>query len=154
MIQDLLSSGHPQINLTSLYTFLWCLWKSRNDCLFNRKCSRPSQVSAISNAIVQGFKLEDTTNSEDQPPSATATVQKASTLELSVQTNFNPAGDAVFCDAAWEPDPNSQPAPAGIGVFIQQMGDNQHCRHLFVSALSPPASTPWLRLSAFFLPQN
>lgn len=25
MIQTLLNSGHPQINLTSLYTFLWCL---------------------------------------------------------------------------------------------------------------------------------
>jgi hypothetical protein len=42
MIQALLSSGHPQINLTSLYTFLWCLWKARNDCLFNRQSLRPS----------------------------------------------------------------------------------------------------------------
>jgi hypothetical protein len=73
-------------------------------------------------------------------------MQKASTLELLVQTNFNPAGDAVFCDAAWKPDPNS---PAGINVFIQ-MGDNQHCRHLFVSALSPPASTP-LQVESFGL---
>jgi hypothetical protein len=40
MIQALLSSGHLQINLASLYTFLWCLWKARNDCLFNRQCLR------------------------------------------------------------------------------------------------------------------
>jgi hypothetical protein len=26
MIQTLLNSRHPEINLTSLYTFLWCLW--------------------------------------------------------------------------------------------------------------------------------
>jgi hypothetical protein len=39
LIQALLLSGHPQINQTSLYTFLWCLWKARNDCLFNKKTS-------------------------------------------------------------------------------------------------------------------
>ena len=35
MIKALLSSNHPQINIASLYTFMWCLWKSRND---NRFC--------------------------------------------------------------------------------------------------------------------
>uniref|UniRef100_A0ACD5Z4N3 Uncharacterized protein n=1 Tax=Avena sativa TaxID=4498 RepID=A0ACD5Z4N3_AVESA len=103
----------------------------------------------MSNAIMQGFKFEDTTKSEDQPPLATSIVRRASTLELSVQSNSNTAGDVVFCDAAWKSGPASQEAPAGIGVFIQT-GGVQHCKHLFVSALSPPASTP-LQAEAFGL---
>jgi hypothetical protein len=34
---SLLSSGHPEVGLASLGTFLWCLWKARNDHLFDRK---------------------------------------------------------------------------------------------------------------------
>jgi hypothetical protein len=61
MIQSLLTSGHPQITLSSLYTFLWCLWKSRNDALFARKYCRPSQVYVAANAIIQGSKLDGAT---------------------------------------------------------------------------------------------
>jgi hypothetical protein len=42
MIQTLLTSQHPEINTTTLYTFLWCLWKARNDTLFCRKICWPS----------------------------------------------------------------------------------------------------------------
>jgi hypothetical protein len=76
-------------------------------------------------------------------------VQQASALQISVRTISDHAGDAVFCDAAWKPDPNSQQAPVGIGIFIQ-MESNLHCIHLFVSALSPPTSTP-LQAEAFGL---
>jgi hypothetical protein len=58
MIYALLTSGHPQIKPTTLYTFLWCLWKARNDTLFCRKVSRPSQVFAAANAIISATKLE------------------------------------------------------------------------------------------------
>lgn len=36
MIQSLLSFGHPHINLPNLYTYLWCLWKARNNVLFGK----------------------------------------------------------------------------------------------------------------------
>jgi ribonuclease HI len=52
MIQVLLSLGHPQIDLTSLYTFLWCLWKARNE-------QEALTAYHVSNAIMQGSKLED-----------------------------------------------------------------------------------------------
>jgi hypothetical protein len=65
MIQTLLNSGHPQIDLNSLYTFLWCLWKSRNNALFAKKYCRPSQVFAAANAIIQATKLEGGSPAED-----------------------------------------------------------------------------------------
>ena len=53
MIQAILSSGHPNVSVVNLYTFLWCLWKARNDALFGRKVSKPSQVYVAMQAILQ-----------------------------------------------------------------------------------------------------
>ena len=95
MIQALLSLGHPQINQTSLYTFMWCLWKARNDCLFNRKRSSPAQVFVVSNAIMQGLKLEVTGCSENHQ-----TLHQPQCLAPLVQSTSNFAGETIFCDAA------------------------------------------------------
>ena len=61
MIKALLSSNHPQINIASLYTFMWCLWKSRNDNRFCRKSRSPLQVFAAAEAILKETSLEVTT---------------------------------------------------------------------------------------------
>ena len=53
MIQAILSSGHPNVSVVNMYTFLWCPWKARNDVLFGRKVSKPSQVYAAMQAILQ-----------------------------------------------------------------------------------------------------
>jgi hypothetical protein len=37
MINGLLDSNHPHINIARLHTFLWCIWKARNDASFGRK---------------------------------------------------------------------------------------------------------------------
>ena len=58
MIQVLLDSHHPHMSVESLYTFLWCIWKARNDSIFCRKACNPSQVYAVAMAIIQGAKLE------------------------------------------------------------------------------------------------
>jgi hypothetical protein len=66
MIQTLLTSQHPQINSTTLYTFLWCLWKARNDTLFCRKVCRPSQVFAAANAVIKGIISENSGSTTQQ----------------------------------------------------------------------------------------
>jgi hypothetical protein len=60
IIQALLASARPLVNTTSLYTFLWCLWKAKNDAKFCRKFCKPSQV--FSNAIMQASKLDEMVN--------------------------------------------------------------------------------------------
>ena len=136
MLKVLLDSAHPHINATSLYTFLWCLWKARNDTLFGRKFCKPLQVYPAANAIMQGSKLEDVMASQDQG-AATAAVQQL----ITQQEPSLVAGPQIFCDAAWKNEENIQSSPAGIGVVIQ-LGDNDHCQQLHVSALSPPVSSP------------
>jgi hypothetical protein len=66
MLNILLNSAHPEININSLYTFLWCLWKARNDTLFGRKFCKPLQVYPAANAIMQGSRLEDVMAVQDQ----------------------------------------------------------------------------------------
>jgi hypothetical protein len=137
MIQTLLNSGHPQINLSSLYTFLWCLWKSRNDALFARKYCRPSQVYAAANAIIQGTKLEGAARAEDHSVSSL----QGHLLPPVIQNLDSFPGNTIFCDAAWEIQPSNTTKQAGIGVFIQ-VQNNQHIQQLHISAMSPPASSP------------
>jgi hypothetical protein len=54
VLLSLLSSGHPEANLESIATFLWCLWKSRNDHLFGRKKSAPEQIAIHANSLIAG----------------------------------------------------------------------------------------------------
>ena len=42
MIKVLLDSAHPHINVTSVFTFLWCVQKARNNALFGTKFCQPS----------------------------------------------------------------------------------------------------------------
>jgi hypothetical protein len=57
VLLSLLLSGHPEANLESIATFLWCLWKSRNDHLFGRKKSAPEQVSIHAKALLQDLEV-------------------------------------------------------------------------------------------------
>ena len=49
------------------------------------------------------------------------------------------AGSVIFSDAAWELQPGQTSATTGIGIFMQI--DNQHARHIYVSAKSPLVSS-------------
>jgi hypothetical protein len=141
MIQSLLSSGHPHINLSNLYTYLWCLWKARNDVLFDRKNCRPPQVYAVANAIIQGAKLEATSTEERQKLLMVDNQLQISPPNLEQHNSDLFAGNVIFSDAAWRVESHRATGKTGIGVVIQLQG-NQHCQQLHVSALAPLASSP------------
>uniref|UniRef100_A0ACD5WFD3 Uncharacterized protein n=1 Tax=Avena sativa TaxID=4498 RepID=A0ACD5WFD3_AVESA len=141
LIQALLTSHHPQVNSTTLYTFPWSLWKARNNTLFCRKVCKPSQVFATTNAIIAGNTMEikeiikgrgdEPLQIERQELQSFTQIQDANTL----------AGNTIFCDEAWENTTRTETSQAGLGIVIT-MRNNHHLKELHVSALSPPASSP------------
>jgi hypothetical protein len=156
MIQAFLNSRHPQINLTSLYNFLWCLWKARNDTLFRRKFCRPSHVFEAANAIIQATKLETATFSEERTLAQEAKSYEAADTATQLQVTrcqqmtsfagtmigdiFNISGSVIFSDAAWSPGLDGQPVLAGLGIYMRILGDRP-CSQVSILAISPPASS-------------
>jgi ribonuclease HI len=140
MINALLSSNHPHINTKNLYTFLWCLWKSRNDTLFGKKIRNPAQLFATFNAILQGSNLEGMLQHADHTKPCEDQLQHIRPIIMETQAPSFVAGCSIFCDAAWKLDGSAQEAPAGIGIYIQ-VDNNQHFKQLHIAAMSPPVGS-------------
>jgi hypothetical protein len=62
---SLLSFGHPEANLATIATFLWCLWKSGNDQLFGRKKSKPEQIAMNTKALLQDLEVSSLTPNDN-----------------------------------------------------------------------------------------
>jgi ribonuclease HI len=166
-IQALLTSGHPSASLEYIFTFLWCLWKARNDQLFCRKAHKPYQVFVATQAILQGAKLGDQAqNNQTQalvqkreiPKRASPIQEQNSFMDAATSQNlqnnlqviptpgttvadpWSIPGTKIFTDAAWTQQHNhdSPPSRAGLGIIIQLEGAHQ-CTRLLISAVSPPA---------------
>jgi hypothetical protein len=51
--------NHPHGSLPNILTFMWCIWKSRNDHLFGGKQGAPYQIHQMAHAITQNLELVD-----------------------------------------------------------------------------------------------
>jgi hypothetical protein len=58
IITNMLALNHPFSRLQNICTFLWCLWKSRNDELFNRKVGSPHQVAIRTLALLNDLEMD------------------------------------------------------------------------------------------------
>jgi hypothetical protein len=146
MIYALLTSGHPIIKPTTLYTFLWCLWKARNDTLFCRKPGKPSQVFAAANAIISATKLEVSSSTRQHSKVQVNNIPGTNIVEPS-----SIIGTKIFTDASWGQveERGNSPKPVGLGICINLEG-NQKCSQLLISTVSPPVSSA-LQAEAFGL---
>ena len=54
-----LNMNHPHASLPNILTFMWCIWKSRNENLFDRKPGSPHQVHHMAQAIRQNMEMLD-----------------------------------------------------------------------------------------------
>ena len=52
-----LNMNHPHASLPNILTFMWCIWKSRNDNLFDRKPGSPHQVHHMAQAIRKNMEM-------------------------------------------------------------------------------------------------
>jgi ribonuclease HI len=124
ILLNMLNLPHPYASLRNILTFMWCIWKSRNDCLFHRKKGEPYQININAQALQNNMELLD--------PSVTSSLQiLPRQMQIKEQHEFpeqgetltsdrNILGAKIFSDASWK----RKKVPAdyettGIGVFIQ-----------------------------------
>jgi hypothetical protein len=58
VIKSLFWLNHPEANLTSIATFMWCIWKARNDELFCRKKHKPQQMAMQAKALINNLETQ------------------------------------------------------------------------------------------------
>jgi hypothetical protein len=143
--------NHPHGSLENILTFMWCLWKSRNDNLFFRKPGMPHQIHQAARAIQQNLEMVDLfvvpplqVKRSDQQLHDTA-VQDAIPMQGStVKSDLLVTGPKIFSDASWKQTKipaSTISTSTGIGVFCQLPGVNTST-NVCVQASAPMASSP------------
>jgi hypothetical protein len=112
---NLLNMNHPHASLQNILTFMWCLWKSRNDCLFDRKKGEPYQINLNAQAILNNLEIVIASDPslqvqpKSQNPAGTAAFPvQGETLKSDLVI----AGAKVYSDASWK----CNKIPGGVGT--------------------------------------
>lgn len=148
IIISLLNSNHPQASLINVMTYLWCIWKARNDVLFSRKTNTPLQVYQVMQAILKNQELAlDTRNIDPQilpkQSSRNQRLHKQTNEDTGIQ-HITRNGCRVFTDAAWTPAPDNTTVGAtttGIGIFVQ-LEEQQHQGNISIAATGVHVTSP------------
>jgi hypothetical protein len=148
--------NHPNASLPNILTFMWCIWKSRNDNLFDKKARSPYQVHQMAQAIKNNMEMLDNTHdsssqiqvrpqdsslqvSKDQKIGH-ASLQPGSTL----RTDLTISGPKVYSDAALKARRLSGATPksrSGLGIFYD-FQEGQHTTKVLIQASTVSASSP------------
>jgi hypothetical protein len=146
VIIDFLRSAHPHASILNVLNFLWCLWKARNDFLFDRFKSLPYQVQVAAAALTTDVcdvscisdskhqKAQDHLTDNMLPP-------QGDTLRIDLLVS----GAKIFSDAAFRSKKVSGlkagEVATGIGVFIS-VPSQQGELNVQIQASAPPTLTP------------
>jgi hypothetical protein len=63
-----LALDHPHINIPNIFTFLWCLWKMRNEKFFNNLNGQPNQVIIRTNALLNSLQIHKNPTLPEKTP--------------------------------------------------------------------------------------
>jgi hypothetical protein len=130
--------GHPDASLASLATFLWCLWKARNDQLFGKKI-KPEQIALNSKALLHDLVSPLTPNANaallvtDRQP-----VPKPGETVL---VYFDVAGPKIYIDAVWKLISGQEVARPGLGIYLAIPGDHGAVADVLITTSSSPVAS-------------
>jgi ribonuclease HI len=145
IILNLLNMGHPHASLQNILTFMWCIWKSRNDCLFDRKKGAPHQININAQALSNDLEVQELSmppfqvqrqvqtskDNHPEPPGST------------IRTDQKITGPKVYSDAAWKTtkSPGTNENRTGIGI-VCHFQEGEHAIKVFVQAYTSLATSP------------
>jgi hypothetical protein len=125
ILLNILSMPHPHASLENILTFMWCIWKSRNDCLFGRKKVEPYQININAQALLNKIELPKPTDVTLQVMPQTIQLTKQQGLLEQGETltaDLQVPGARIYSDAAWKSKKalgTTGIEATGIGVFMQ-----------------------------------
>ena len=149
VILALLIMDHPYATIPNIFKFLWCIWKSRCDCLFDRRCSLPHQVHVAALALDDQQKSHMVSPLDDRNVVTNATSPvNATTLPIqgsTLTTQLLVDGAKIYNDASFRCSkvpglPNGSVA-TGIGVFLKFVQGHKNV-DVQVQASAPTTTSP------------
>jgi hypothetical protein len=154
IINRLLTMNHPNGSIENILTFMWCLWKTRNDSLFNKKDNTPLQVHHMTNAIKQNLELFDVAQVEVNKPQSRTEVQEEMLCSgNTISTDLRIQGSKIFSDATWRKNNTTgaqELQKTGIGIFCQFLRQGRE-ETIMIQASTIQPSSPILAEAAALL---
>lgn len=124
-ILNLLNMNHPHASIPNILNFMWCIWKSRNDCLFARRNSLPHHIHIAAKALTDQTTIVLHTSNQkqvDDQAHRQETSNQMPTQGHTLRTDLLIAGPKVYSDAAFRckkiPGLLNGAAATGVGVFL------------------------------------
>jgi hypothetical protein len=139
IITNILGMNHPYGSIQNIFTFLWCIWKARNDCLFNKKDKHPSHILYMTNAINQNMEMfnivqdsigKNLVAGSNQKQNKKGNRQEGKRLSQgqTIKSDVIIPGNKIYSDAAWK----TNKIPGATGRISTGLGVYCHLnRHYF-----------------------
>jgi hypothetical protein len=148
ILLNILNMPHPYATIQNVLTFMWCIWKSRNDCLFDRRKGEPYQIHINAMALKNNLELVNLPNSnlQMQHKQTHHTLNsKVVSQGETIATDIHISGPKIFSDATWKKRQmfagNSGLERTGIGVFLQFADSGDRRLTVMIQASAPPADS-------------
>ena len=155
IILNLLNMHHPYGSLQNILTFLWCIWKARNNYLFNKKETHPMKIIYMANAINQSLEMssvvqdsfQGSNSKENQGHGMQGENQEIHSIKQghTLKTDLIIKGSKIYSDAAWK----TKKVPGalgtiltGIGIFCHLQRNNGEEKILIQASTTSKAHSP------------
>ena len=105
IILALINMNHPHASLSNILNFMWCLWKARNDYLFDRKKALPHHVNIVANSLSSESNdlLNISQQLQPQAPIRSSTPTNQIPLQgHTLKSDLLIIGSKVYSDAAFK----------------------------------------------------
>ena len=142
----LLQMGHPNGSISNILNFLWCLWKARNDFLFDRKKALPHHVHIAAMALSSDSYNDLPHFSKMQVmPQVLSPPDHLPTQGRTLKSDLLITGTKIFSDAAFRsskvPGLLHGAVATGIGVYLVLPQDRFEI-NVQIQASAPPTTSP------------